>query len=283
MKGIINIGNSCYLNSAIQLLFNSKDFRYICKQTVFENIINNYDKSNVFNPYEIKTIVAKKNKMFDNCDQHDSYEFIIYLFDVLDNILGYSNRLTKENLLYNKFGIETKSNIKCKISHCGKESDNNSIELFLQLPITDDLDLSGSYRKYKEICKLENDNAYFCEKCNKKVTARKNTITTKWPDNLIIVLKRFDFIMRKDGRNIYIPLNWRHGYKLKGGIIHMGTFGGGHYIYFGEENQEWFIANDSHISKINDINSFMEHQGKQSYILYYQKHENDEYIKTTSL
>ena len=26
MKGIINIGNSCYLNSALQLLFNSSDF-----------------------------------------------------------------------------------------------------------------------------------------------------------------------------------------------------------------------------------------------------------------
>ncbi len=288
MKGIINIGNSCYLNSAIQMLFNSEDFRNILKDkvfinTIFENIVQNYDNktkgNNLFSPSDIKGIVSKNNKMFANNNQQDSYEFIIYLFDVLDKYLGNS----MNNVLYNKFGLETTSNIKCKMSNCGKESENKSIELFLQLPITDELDLSYSYRKYKSVGKLENDNAYFCEKCNKKVVARKNTITTKWPNNLIIVLKRFDYMMRKDGRQFNIPLNWRHGYKLKGGIIHMGSYGGGHYIYFGEENQEWFIANDSHISKINDINTFMENQGKQSYILYYQKETLDEYKQTTKL
>ncbi len=282
MKGISNIGNSCYLNSAIQMLFNSEDFRNILKNkvfigTIFENIIQNYDNSNIFNPGEIKQVVAKNNSLFANCNQQDSYEFIIYLFDVLDKNLGNS----MNNVLYNKFGIETTSNIKCKMANCGKESETKSIELFLQLPITDELDLSDSYRKYKSVGILENDNSYFCQKCNKKVIARKNTITTKWPDNLIIVLKRFNYNLRKDGRNINIPINWRHGYKLKGGIIHMGSYGGGHYIYFGEENQEWFIANDSHISKINDINTFMENQGKQSYILYYQKIVDKPWLETT--
>jgi ubiquitin C-terminal hydrolase len=245
--------------------------RQILKNTIYDKIINNYDNSNIFNPTEIKGIVAKSNNntniLFANCNQQDSFEFMIYLLDAIDKTLGNS----MNNVLYDKFGLKTISNIKCKMSHCGKESENISIELFLQLPITDKLDLSDSYRIYKSISRLENENAYYCNKCNKKVVARKNTITSKWPDNLIIVLKRFDYNMRKDGRNINIPLIWRHGYKLKGAIIHMGSYGGGHYIYFGEENNEWFIANDSHISKINDIEGFMNNQGKQSYILYYQK------------
>ncbi len=293
MKGISNIGNSCYLNSAIQMLFNSNDFRQIVRTTSFNNIINNYDNSSVFNPSEIKSIVAKNNKMFANCNQQDSYEFIIYLLDALDKILGNSMK----NSLYEKFGLKTTSNIKCKMSNCGKESNNVSVELFLQLPITDELDLTDSYRKYKSVGRLENDNAYYCENCKKKVVARKNTITSNWPDNLIIVLKRFDYNLRKDGRNVNIPLNWRHGYKLKGAIIHMGSYGGGHYIYFGEENNDnhsdWFIANDSQISKINNIEGFMNNQGKQSYILYYQKKSIDnnsgssepldEYKQTTKL
>ena len=286
MKGISNIGNSCYLNSAIQMLFNSEDFREITKQSIFEKIIEHYDKSdksdksNIFNPSYIKNIVATNNTMFANTNQQDSYEFIIFLFDVLDKILGNS----MNNILYDRFGLKTTSNIKCKMVHCGKESDNISTELFLQLPITNELDLSDSYRTYKSVGRLENDNAYFCDKCNKKVVARKNTITTKWPNNLIIVLKRFDYNMRKDGRNINIPLEWRHGYKLKGAIIHIGTFGGGHYIYFGKENHnDWFIANDSHISKINDIDGFMNNQGRQSYILYYQKELSEEYKQTTIL
>jgi ubiquitin carboxyl-terminal hydrolase 5/13 len=161
MKGIINIGNSCYLNSALQMLFNSEDFRNILKNkvfigTLFENIIKNYDNSNIFNPGEVKRIVANNNKIFANCNQQDSYEFIIYLFDVLDKNLCNS----MNNVLYDKFGIETTSNIKCKMANCGKESENKSTELFLQLPITDELDLSDSYRKYKSVGKLENDKIH---------------------------------------------------------------------------------------------------------------------------
>ncbi len=32
MKGIINIGNSCYANSAIQLLFSSNIIKTLCKR-----------------------------------------------------------------------------------------------------------------------------------------------------------------------------------------------------------------------------------------------------------
>jgi ubiquitin C-terminal hydrolase len=260
MKGIYNIGNSCYLNSVLQMLFNSDDFKIITKGTIFENIINNYNNcSNYYNPSEIKALVAKNNKLFNNTDQQDSYEFMIYLFDILDK--------QSSSILYNKFGIQTTFNIKCKMINCNKESNNISTELFLQLPMTDDL--SDSYRKYKMMEKLENDNAYSCINCKTKTTARRNTITSKWPDNLIIVLKRFDHQMRKDNRKVNIPLNWRHGYKLKGGIIHLGNYGGGHYIYYGEENNNWFIANDTNISSISNIEDFMNNNGATSYILYY--------------
>lgn len=256
MKGIYNIGNSCYLNSVIQMLFNCEDFKTISKGTIFEDIINNYNSNSIFNPTEIKSIVAKNNKLFANTNQQDSFEFMIYLFDILDKIL-------KNKLVYSKFGIETKVNIKCKMINCLKESNNISTELFLQLPMTDDL--SDSYRKYKMMEILENENAYKCDNCNKKSVARRKTITTKWPDNLIIVLKRFNYTMEKDNRQINIPLEWRHGYKLKGGIIHLGQYGGGHYIYYGEENGKWYLANDTNITLINNINDYT----KNSYILYF--------------
>ena len=40
---------------------------------------------------------------------------------------------------------------------------------------------------------MEGDNAYHCEQCDKKVNAIKRTAIKKLPDNLIFVLKRFDF------------------------------------------------------------------------------------------
>ncbi len=265
MKGIINIGNSCYLNSAIQMLFNSNDFRQLCIDTNLEKIINDYDDTNTLDPSEIKHIVAKNNKMFANNHQHDSHEFIVYLLDVLDKY--------KHSQLYNLFGIKTRINIKCKLLNCLHQNEHTDVELFLQLPLTNDL--TESYRLYKAPEKLieKNNNGYKCDKCKKISIARRKTITSFWPKNLIIVLKRFNYTsnqwISKDNRKINIPLIWRHGYKLKGGIIHIGAYGGGHYVYFGEENNIWYLCNDSNISIINNIDDFIKHQGAMSYILYY--------------
>jgi ubiquitin carboxyl-terminal hydrolase 9/24 len=38
---------------------------------------------------------------------------------------------------------------------------------------------------------LDGDNAYFCERCNKKVSAVKRVCLKKLPSTLIITLKRF--------------------------------------------------------------------------------------------
>ena len=40
---------------------------------------------------------------------------------------------------------------------------------------------------------LEGDNAYFCEKCDKKVDTLKRTCIKKLPQHLIIALRRFEF------------------------------------------------------------------------------------------
>jgi ubiquitin carboxyl-terminal hydrolase 36/42 len=274
MKGIINIGNSCYINSAIQMLFNCLDFRKLCIDTHFNKIINDYDDSNIFNPSEIKQIVANHNKMFANNNQHDSYEFMIYLLDIYEQIAKKSNKNYNKDL-YNLFGIKTRINIKCKLLNCLHQSEHTETELFLNLPLTNDL--SESYRLYKgtEQLSSKNDNGYKCDKCKKISIARKKTITSFWPNNLIVILKRFTHtnnqMISKDNRKVNIPLIWRHGYKLKGGIIHLGVYGGGHYVYFGEENNIWYLCNDSHINIINDIDSFMKNQGAMSYILLYVK------------
>jgi len=38
---------------------------------------------------------------------------------------------------------------------------------------------------------LDGDNAYYCERCNKKVNAIKRMSLKKLPNHLIITLKRF--------------------------------------------------------------------------------------------
>jgi len=40
---------------------------------------------------------------------------------------------------------------------------------------------------------LEGDNAYYCEKCEKKVVTLKRCCIKRMPNVLILVLKRFEF------------------------------------------------------------------------------------------
>jgi ubiquitin C-terminal hydrolase len=145
-------------------------------------------------------------------------------------------------------------------------------DLFLHLSLNNNIDnLNDLYRNYKCIELLENDNMYKCEKCNTHRRARKKIITSEWKDTIIIILKRFDNMMKKNNKQIAIPLNWRHSYTLQGGIIHSGNFSGGHYTYFGCDNNKWFLANDQSIKEINDIDEFIKYEACNSYILIYNK------------
>lgn len=44
---------------------------------------------------------------------------------------------------------------------------------------------------------LDGDNAYFCERCSKKVSAVKRVSLKKLPNYLIVTLKRFEFDYEK--------------------------------------------------------------------------------------
>ena len=63
MKGIINIGNSCYANAAIQLLFSSKIIRSLSKRIPeLHNEMIQYEQMLKYNPKTIKKIVVVQTK-----------------------------------------------------------------------------------------------------------------------------------------------------------------------------------------------------------------------------
>lgn len=68
------------------------------------------------------------------------------------------------------------------------------------LSVQDFTNLESSLDAHHQPLILEKDNAYFCEKCNKKVRAQKSLIIKSLPPCLIFVLKRFEYIADKGFR-----------------------------------------------------------------------------------
>jgi ubiquitin C-terminal hydrolase len=126
-KGFNNIGNTCYLNSGLQMLIQNKAF---CKK-IFDNrntsenlrkmtdfIIEYYttDNKKSLTPNQIKSIVEKIKPMFRGNRQHDSEEFIISLIEILNDDIVLN--IIK---LQNKILIDKATN---------KNPNNNVIKLF---------------------------------------------------------------------------------------------------------------------------------------------------------
>lgn len=118
--GIMNIGNSCYMNASIQCLNNcpffSNFFVFYKNAFAHENyhipfnelsenrdykkyikIISNWSKivaecrhPNVISPRDLKNSIAEKNETFNNSKEQDSAEFIGSLLDYIHEGLSYN-------------------------------------------------------------------------------------------------------------------------------------------------------------------------------------------------
>lgn len=277
-KGLNNIGNTCYLNSGLQMIIHNKDLCNLIlnntrdNKTMVEisNFINEYhnNSNNSVTPSCIKDFVSAKNNIFKGYSQQDSSEFIMYMLDAINEELKkYNDNIDK--LYEHKLSIS----IKCKLNICLNISIHEERNNFMIFDIKKEFtDLNDCYNEYKSRFKFENDCLYHCDKCNRDTIASKRNKVIFWPKHLIIILKRFQqngMKLSKNDNEIDIPFFWKNDYKLKGIIFHSGSLHGGHYVYIGNYNNKWYLFDDNDVSEINDdiLNRFKNY----GYIYYFEK------------
>lgn len=205
--GLVNQAMTCYLNSLLQALYMTPEFRNALYRWEFDN--DNEAKSI---PYQLQKLFlnlqTSKKAAVETTDltrsfgwdsreaweQHDIQEMCRVMFDALEH--KFKN--TKQaNLISNLYEGKMIDYVKCL--ECNTEKTREDTFLDIPLPVRP-FGSTVAYGSIEEALRafvqpetLNGNNQYFCEKCNKECDAHKGLKFKNFPYILTLHLKRFDF------------------------------------------------------------------------------------------
>lgn len=279
LVGLKNQGATCYINSLIQVLFMTPEFRSIIFNWKYdkekdgnEHLCVSLQLQKIFDLMDIAQQICEPVKLdISNLtdsfgwesneaqQQQDVCEFSDMLFELLE---GYFKGTTAEGLIKKLYGGKIKSSIKSlESSHSSTKVEYFNC-LYLQLPLincTIDYTLNDAIDDYFRENFLCGDNSYYDEQLKRKVIASQTKCITKYPKLLSIQLGRFGCSNgMKNMLPVTIPYTFHLGsniYEIYGIIMHVGyTIMTGHYYaYIRNEAQTWFMFNDEEVIEMDPI------------------------------
>ncbi|XP_066151071.1 ubiquitin carboxyl-terminal hydrolase 47 [Euwallacea fornicatus] len=205
--GLVNQAMTCYLNSLLQALYMTPEFRNALYNWEFDGANESrsipYQLQKLFLNLQTSTKSAVETTNLttsfgwqgsDAWHQHDIQELCRVMFDALEQKFKDTKQANLINDLYEGKMLDY---VKCL--ECGTEKSREDTFLDIPLPVRP-FGSNVAYNSVEEALRafvqpetLDGNNQYFCEKCNKKCDAHKGLKFTKFPYLLTLHLKRFDF------------------------------------------------------------------------------------------
>jgi len=314
-NGIMNIGNTCYLSASLQCLGYCTSFLYpllayetdAVKTPVLHELQNMYkviwidDKTG--NPVTLVNVLGKVVKgQLNMYEQNDAMEFIMILFDLLNQEVGKRLSLEKQNsgihgyeklvnllqtswinshhtsysflsdIVYGQLVNQTKCSLCGKIEHQGE----TFCCLSLQVPKADaTLTLMSMVEFYFKAEEVKRN----CDSCKlHNVEAVNVSRFWRMPSTLIIHLKRFDHLGNKIKTHVSVPFlidlddftiaKTDSKYVLKAIACHTGDMNFGHYYALvRDKTHQWHRIDDMNVTPVE----FSQVPTSHFYIMFYEK------------
>mgnify|MGYP005705006425 FL=1 len=246
MHGFTNLGNTCYFNSAIQVLLNMKDisshvlnnkYKGDCNFTkAYENLTRLYcttQETKVFTLGPVLNEFIKVFPRFSIGNPHDTQDALFCIIDILERSYPYI-----KEVIYG----ETKQ---ITISPVGKNTIKTPFCIHILNMTRDVKDINTMIKESNGWNTIED---YVDNDGKKHNVATTRNIFSKYPNIFIVSFDKKSFV--KIEKNLNIGNNI---YELQSTIIHKGIQYGGHYMSTIKLGDDWFIQDDDNLGKLNDF------------------------------
>ena len=273
IRGLDNLGNSCYLNAAIQVLASLPPLsEFLChhglssaKKTelveTFSTLlcglaIQSSGASLTSSVAAFKKQLGKRDARYNGKAQQDAAECLRTIIDSLHTDL-------KGSMLSSLFEGRLLNVLTCETCHSVRKQFDPMWSVEMEV-----MDGTQPLTTLRDILKLfskeEMVEGVVCEVCKSKTAHRKKLSIFTFPNVLVISWKRFGY--RADGapqkltHPISYPLSFQvknvEGetvqYKLASVINHLGSVNNGHYMATIRANGGWWRCNDEKVDEISE-------------------------------